>query len=130
MTQKRLSLLENFLNLRTPLYEQQSQQLKASRKQAKQAKQLVTMRMNAMSNSNLLLVAEAINSLTYLDLKSLIISITDQHEDIFSDEDDVRLANATAEWANDYVESNKDTLPTPQEMRGDTATETSARERY
>ena len=83
-----------------------------------------------MSNSNLLIVAEAINSLTYLDLKSLVVGITDQHEDIFSDEDDIHLANAVAEWANDYIESNQDTLPTLQEMRGDSTTETSARERY
>jgi hypothetical protein len=83
-----------------------------------------------MSNPNLLLVAEAINSLTYLDLKSFIIGITDQHEDIFSDEDDIHLANAVAEWANDYVEGNQDQNPSVEEPRDVPTTETSARERY
>lgn len=61
-----------------------------------------------MSNPNLLLVAEALNSLTYLDLKSLVISITDQHENLFTDEDDIALANAVAEWADAYIQFNQD----------------------
>ena len=81
-----------------------------------------------MSNPNLLLVAEAINSLTYLDLKSLVLGVTDQHEEIFSDEDDIHLANAVAEWASDYVEDSR--TPTPEEQRVDSVTETSARDRY
>lgn len=83
-----------------------------------------------MSNPNLLLVAEAINSLTYLDLKSLILGVTDQHEDIFTDEDDIHLANAVAEWASEYIADNQDAAPTAEEKRVDSVTETSARDRY
>ena len=83
-----------------------------------------------MSNQNLLLVAEAINSLTYLDLKSLIIGVTDEHENIFTNEDDIHLANAVAEWASNYIEDNQDEIPATEEQRFDSVTETPARDRY